>query len=88
MESKVGLTRSVRPTFGALARHLHLSSFVGSTAATLTTSVAVYLPNKERQMLRNGIKRVGGMRWGLAALLLGLPLPIVLIAFLFGGCHN
>jgi hypothetical protein len=28
------------------------------------------------------------LRWGLVALLLGLPLPIVLIAFLFfGGCR-
>jgi hypothetical protein len=39
-------------------------------------------------MLRDGIKRFGGMRWGLAALLLGLPLPIVILAFLFGGCSN
>lgn len=31
--------------------------------------------------------RKGGLRWGLAALLLGLPLPIVIIAFLFGGCN-
>jgi len=39
-------------------------------------------------MLRNSIQRVGNVRWGLVALLLGLPLPIVLIAFLFvGGCR-
>lgn len=38
-------------------------------------------------MLRNGIKRLAGVRWGLAALLLGLPLPFVLLAFLFGGCR-
>lgn len=31
--------------------------------------------------------RPGKIRYGLAALLLGLPLPIVLIAFLFGGCR-
>lgn len=32
--------------------------------------------------------RPGNVRWGLIALLLGLPLPIVLIAFLFvGGCR-
>jgi len=32
--------------------------------------------------------RAGNLRWGLIALLLGLPLPIVLIAFLFfGGCR-
>ena len=30
--------------------------------------------------------RVGKIRYGLAALLLGLPLPIVLIAFLMPGC--
>lgn len=31
--------------------------------------------------------REAGVRWGLAALLLGLPLPIVILAFLFGGCN-
>jgi len=32
--------------------------------------------------------RGGNMRWGLIALLLGLPLPIVLLATLFvGGCN-
>ncbi len=36
-------------------------------------------------MLQNTIKRAGNMRWGLIALLLGLPLPIVLIAWLFAG---
>ncbi|AMV29684.1 hypothetical protein VT84_35145 [Gemmata sp. SH-PL17] len=30
--------------------------------------------------------RWGKIRWGLAALLLGLPLPVVLIAFLAPGC--
>jgi hypothetical protein len=39
-------------------------------------------------MLRERIHRVASARWGLIALLLGLPLPIVLIAFLFmGGCR-
>lgn len=38
-------------------------------------------------MLRNAVRRAGSMRWGLAALILGLPLPIVLLAFLFGGCR-
>ncbi len=32
--------------------------------------------------------RWGKIRYGLAALLLGLPLPIVLIAFLMPGCGN
>jgi hypothetical protein len=36
-------------------------------------------------MLHNTLKRAGSMRWGLIALLLGLPLPIVLIAWLFVG---
>ena len=36
-------------------------------------------------MLRNTIHRAGSMRWGLIALLLGLPLPLVLIAWLFLG---
>lgn len=32
--------------------------------------------------------RPGNVRWGLIAALLGLPLPIILIAFLFvGGCR-
>lgn len=31
--------------------------------------------------------RDGKIRYGLAALLLGLPLPIVLIAFLAPGCR-
>ena len=35
-------------------------------------------------MLRNTIRRVGGIRWGLIALLLGLPLPFVLLAFMPG----
>lgn len=32
--------------------------------------------------------REGKIRWGLGALLLGLPLPVVLIAFLAPGCNN
>lgn len=35
-------------------------------------------------MIRRTLERVGGIRWGLVALLLGLPLPFVLIAFLPG----
>lgn len=39
-------------------------------------------------MLSNQSERFANARWGLIALLLGLPLPIVLIAFLFfGGCR-
>jgi hypothetical protein len=39
-------------------------------------------------MLYNRLVRKGDMRWGLIALLLGLPLPLVLLAFLFmGGCR-
>jgi hypothetical protein len=37
-------------------------------------------------MILNTIHRVANMRWGLIALLLGLPLPVVILAFLFGGC--
>ena len=38
-------------------------------------------------MFRNLTKRAGNARWGLVAWLVGLPLPIVLLAFLFmGGC--
>ena len=35
-------------------------------------------------MFVKATKRVGGVRWGLAALLLGIPLPFILLAFLFG----
>jgi hypothetical protein len=37
-------------------------------------------------MLRNAVKRLGTVRMGLAALILGLPLPVVILAFLCGGC--
>ncbi len=36
-------------------------------------------------MLRNVARRAGSMRWGLIALLLGLPLPLVILAWLFMG---
>ena len=39
-------------------------------------------------MLINTVKRVGRVSFGLAALLLGLPLPVVLLAFLCGGCSR
>jgi len=42
-------------------------------------------PEKEVAMLRKTIHRAGNMRWGLIALLLGLPLPVVLIFCLFIG---
>lgn len=39
-------------------------------------------------MLSRSLQRAGNARWGLIALLLGLPLPIVILAFLFvGGCR-
>jgi hypothetical protein len=39
-------------------------------------------------MLKRRSLRPANMRWGIIAALLGLPLPIVLIAFLFfGGCR-
>jgi len=34
------------------------------------------------------LTRWGKIRYGLAAILLGLPLPIVIIAFLWGGCFG
>jgi hypothetical protein len=42
--------------------------------------------NEERQMRTAIIKRVGKFTWGLAAMLLGLPIPVVIIAFLARGC--
>jgi hypothetical protein len=39
-------------------------------------------------MMNQRIQRAGDVKWGLIALLLGLPLPVVLLAFLFmGGCR-
>ena len=39
-------------------------------------------------MLKQDSSRAGTVKWGIIAALLGLPLPIVLIAFLFfGGCR-
>lgn len=38
-------------------------------------------------MLRTEMKRFGKIAWGLAAMLVGLPLPFVLLAFLVGGCR-
>jgi len=32
--------------------------------------------------------REGKARWALGAWLLGLPLPFILLAFLFGGCSG
>ena len=38
--------------------------------------------------LAQGQQRTGNVRWGLVAMLLGAPLPLVLLAFLFmGGCN-
>lgn len=34
----------------------------------------------------NNPYRVGEIKYGLAAWLLGLPLPIIIIALLWGGC--
>jgi hypothetical protein len=36
-------------------------------------------------MRNDTVKREGNVRWGLIALLLGLPLPFILLAFFFLG---
>lgn len=36
-------------------------------------------------MMRNTVRRFGSMKWGLLALLFGLPIPIVLLVWLFVG---
>ena len=36
-------------------------------------------------MLQNTERRPGNMKWGLIGLLLGLPLPIILLLWLFVG---
>jgi hypothetical protein len=38
-------------------------------------------------MIRNSVARAGKVSYGIIAMLLGLPLPIVIIAFLWGGCR-
>ena len=38
-------------------------------------------------MLQKTFRRAANMRWGLIALLLGAPLPIVLLVWLFVGRH-
>jgi hypothetical protein len=42
---------------------------------------------KESSMLTRTVRRVASMRWGLIALLLGLPLPVVILVWLFMGHH-
>jgi len=42
---------------------------------------------KDFSMIRTKLNRFGKISWGLAALLVGLPLPFVLLAFLVGGCQ-
>lgn len=39
-------------------------------------------------MLRNAAQRTGKFTFGLAAILLGLPLPFIILAFLMPGCHR
>ena len=39
-------------------------------------------------MLLKNIKRIGDLRWGLAAMIIGLPFPFVVLACLFGGCRG
>jgi len=39
-------------------------------------------------MFKKTVKRLGDMKWGLIALLLGLPLPVVVLFFLCGGCNG
>lgn len=39
-------------------------------------------------MNTNNQQREGKIRYGLAAWLLGLPLPIIIIALLWGGCTS
>jgi hypothetical protein len=37
---------------------------------------------------KDTMRRFGDLKWGLIAMLLGLPLPVVLLFFLFGGCSG
>lgn len=38
-------------------------------------------------MMRGAINRAGKVSYGLVAVLLGLPLPVIILAFLWGGCR-
>jgi hypothetical protein len=38
-------------------------------------------------MLNTNTERPGGIRMGLVALLLGLPIPFIILAFLMPGCN-
>jgi hypothetical protein len=40
------------------------------------------------RLIKDGMKRLGDMKWGLIAMLLGLPLPVVILFFLCGGCNG
>ena len=40
----------------------------------------------EHERSRNMSERAGKIKYGILAWMLGLPLPIILIAFFFGGC--
>jgi hypothetical protein len=39
-------------------------------------------------LFQRGMKRMGDVKWGLIALLLGLPMPLVILFFLCGGCSG
>jgi hypothetical protein len=41
-----------------------------------------------KMMVRESVKRLGRVSFGLAAMVLGLPLPFVILAFLCGGCDR
>jgi len=73
ISSQIGLR------FGTVFAHLRI--------VELRRPTAMFRP-KERIMRQEHLSRIGKIRYGLAALLLGLPLPIVIIAFLWGGCRS
>jgi hypothetical protein len=60
--------------------------FLLNQEVTLWLASSKNVCRKDVIMLQNHLKRLGNFTWGLGALLLGLPLPFVLLAFLFGGC--
>jgi len=52
----------------------------------LPTGAAGKLTHREPDMNTNTEPREGKIRFAAAAWLLGLPIPIILIALLWGGC--
>jgi hypothetical protein len=54
----------------------------------LRSHVGQHKPKDTIMQIDSQLTRWGKIRYGLAALLLGLPLPVVIIALFWGGCSR